>query len=769
MTEKENDSLLCRYSYGRPGRKGQEGLSLVEIILVFAIIAILLSLTAVSLKSSVQREGPRAMAHNVVADLRAARTEASRSGKLIAVCFPSDGKTNSFSQNALLRKGSQTGHVSKHLSYDQAYNGFIFVGTWPGASTQSFDVPGGWTASTSDELCIFFRPDGTAFSNDIPAVEGNYPLLVGSAFVTGGSGASATVTAVSDPYSIWVSGSGNISLEEGTTPAGALPPTDIKPTPAVSNVTASPDDSPPEIVDIEFLPKGVPGADTVGIGQNYVDIHPDQKESERLEYGIATMLITASDKDGGPLYFDLKAIASSGERGNFTVSNETGAMDYIYDPATNSGKWQALVSWRPPPGAPEDTVYELQVTIRDEQGLTAFTASGAGLLPKFASLPPSRMVLHTTDDKLYLANIEGASTLKISIDGEPEYEPFFSPDGTRIYSKHRTPGGGLQIRVRNADGSGLKVLKEFSPAIVDANSEGGDIRIQFDPTYQYAAYKTNLRPGTFEAYEARQVPRARGRDVWRLFPANGGLPDDHSQMYELEVIHLNSGSPPITLDKEAYGKFYWDGESQHTMRFQSVTSHVLQDKYVIPTDDQRADGIGPYIGNLGRDEDPHNGLTLEGFPPTLNNASGTAVDATNQVFNLTEPAWFLDLLTPGVDLKRSSSPSSESITNSSIQGKPSWSADGLFVTYIEDTGPGTNQTLTVKEVLNPDFTLKSSPVTRYTFQGPNLSDAKLSPQGRWVFFIQNSKLYRAINSTGSTPVRISGKLGENVASIAVSQ
>jgi type II secretory pathway pseudopilin PulG len=772
VTERKNDCLLSRYAYGRPGRRGERGLSLVEIIMVFAIIAILLSITAISLKSTVQREGPKGMANNVVADLRAARTEASRSGKLVAICFPSDGKTNPFSQNAILRKGSQTGHISKSLSYDRAYNGYLFAGTWPGAETMSWEVPIGWSTATSDEFCIFFRPDGTAFSNDIPAVEGNYPLLVGSAFVANGTGTATSVAAVSDPYTIWVSGSGNISLEENTTPSGTLPPTDIEPNPATSSVTASPDDNPPVIEDIEFLPKGVPGSDTVGIGQNYVDIHPDQKETEenRLEYGIATMLITASDKDGGPLYFDLKAIASSGARGNFTVSNETGAMDYIYDPATNSGKWQALVSWRPPPGADEDTVYELQITIRDDKGLTAFTASGAGLLPKIASLPPSRMVLQTDDEQLYLSNIEGAATVKITEDDEPEYEPFFSPDGTRIYSKHRTPGGGLQIRVRNADGSGLKVLREFSPAIVAANStiiDGRrDIQIKFDPTYQYAAYKVNARVGHYEAYKAVQVRRTpRGRLIWELQPENGFIPEIH----ELEVLHLNSGTPPITVATDAFGDFYWDGEVDHTLRFQSATSHESIDQYVIPTRDQADDGIRRYIGNLGHNINTESGVTLSGFPPTTIPDHGVGVDATDQVFNLTEPDWFLDLPASGVDLRRSSSPSRHAVTGSNIVGKPSWSADGLFVTFIEDTGPGANRTITVKEVLNPDFSRKSTPETKYTFSGPNLTDAKLSPKGRWVFFIQNDKLYRAINSNGSTPVRISENLGKNIATIAVSQ
>lgn len=742
-------------------RRQSRGLSLVEIVLVFAILAILIGITAVSLKTSVKREGPRAMAHNLVADLRAARTEASRSGKLVAFCFPSEDKSNPFSQNALMRRGSQVGDPLRPLSYDRAYNGFIFAGTWPGATLSENEVPVGWALSTANEISIYFRPDGTAFSNDLPAVEGNYPLVVGSAFVADRSGPRSVATAVADPYTVWVSGSGNVSIEEGTTPAGPLPPTDIKPHPAPFGATEANKDSSPVIEDIKFLPEGIPGSDTVGLSQNYVDIHPDEKESERLEYGIATMLITASDRDGGPLYFDLHAIASSGERGKFTVSNETGAMDYIYDPAKDSGRWQAMVSWRPPPGAPEDTVYELQITIRDEEGNSAFTASGAGLLPRIANLPPSRMVIQTADRQLYMANIEGANTVKLTKDEEPEYEPFFSPDGTRIYSKHDTPAGGLQLRVRNADGSDLRVLREFSPAIVAANKVyGEEIDIRFDPTFHYAAYRFNIRQANYEAY---RVERLIKPVRYRLVPAFG----TPGEIYELEVLHLNGGLPPIRVASDAFGQFYWDGEADHTLRFKSRTSFKDLNHRVM-TDLPPGHPLGPYIPTPGFRTEDADGVTLEGFPPTTRPAMGVGVNATNQIFNLTEPDWFLETPEPGgINLMRTSMTSTHEVSNESIIGKPSWSADGLFVAYIRDTGSG--QEIVVKEVLNSDFTRKSSPVVKYTYGTSGVSSVKLSPKGRWIFFIRGNKLYRAINSSGSTPVEISSSLGKDIAAFAVSQ
>jgi len=750
--------------FHRPRSARHRGLSLVEIVLVMSLMAILLGVTAVSLRSSVEREGPRGMAHNLLADLRATRTEASRSGKLVAICFPSEAKSNPFSQNALVRKGAQTGDVLKTLSYDKAYDGYIFAGTWPGASLSSTEVPVGWSTATSNEICIYFRPDGSAFSNDLPAVEGSYALVVGSAFVADRAGTRSTATAVGDPYTIWISGSGNVSIEEGTTPMGLLPPTDLRPHPAPFTAAPATKTQAPKIEDIKFLPEGIPGSDTVGLNQNYVDIHPDQKESasERLEYGIATMLVTASDKDGGPLYFDLHAIASSGERGKFTVSNETGAMDFIYDPATDTEKWQTLISWRPPPGAPQDTVYELQITVRDEEGHSDFTASGAGLLPRIANLPPSRMVIQTSDRQLYMANIEGSNTVKLTEDEVPEYEPFFSPDGTRIYSKHDTPAGGLQLRVRNADGSGLKVLREFSPAVVAANrAVDGEIDIRFDPTYHYAAYRINIRESEYEAHTLVNLGSSRFPNwILRYTPGRPG------QIYELEVLHLNGAIPPINVATDAYGSFFWDGESEHTLRFKSRTSYRKLGFFSEPSPIAAAFGIGRYHPVPGYQENPDNGVTMEGFPPTTTPALGVSVDATNQIFNLTEPNWFLETPNPGINLRRTSAGSTHPITNANVIGQPTWSADGLFVAYVENKG--TTQEIVVKEVLNPDFSVKA-PETRYTYSTTGVSSVKLSPEGRWVFFIRGKKLFRAINASGSTPVEISSSLGKEIASFAVSQ
>lgn len=732
------------------------GLSLAETLVVVALVAILLGITAVSLKSTVSHEGPREMAHSLVADLRFARSEANRSGKLVAYCLPSEGRTNRFSRNAILRRGSQRGHVQKVIPYDQAFNGSIFVGEWPGSALSAERVPVGWETATTDEYCIFFRPDGTAFSNSIPALDGNFPLVVGSKFTPSGG----TLAGVVDPHTVWVSGSGNVSLEENKTPTGVLlPPTGTEPTVATLNLSREPSELSPKIESVKFLPEGIPGQDTVGLGQNYVNIHPDQKEaaSKHLEYGIATMKVVASDPDGGPLYFDLSAIATDGDGGNFTVSNETGAMDYIYDPRTDQGHWQALISWRPPPGAPEDAVYELQFTVRDEEGNTDTTVSGAGLLPRFATLPPAQMVLQSTDRQLYLANIEGANSLKITKDEEPEYDPFFSPDGTRIYSMHDTPGGGLQLRVRNSDGTGMRILRDFPPNVVDGNR---DLNIKFDPTYSYAAYIFNKRPAHYPAWKPELVSFGR-TSRWMLLPDNGSIPE----VFELEVIHLNSGTSPVSIAREAYGDFFWDGESEHTLQYSSSYRHRDPQDLITPTDAQRAHGIRPYIGNKGHTATDKTSV-LDGFPPIAREVTRrVGLNATDLIFNPPQREWYLQNQ-PALELRGTVSPGSHQIDSSQVRNA-SWSSDGRFAAYVTPDGE-----VTVKEVLQPDSSNVLQPVSprvSFSTSGGNASLVRLSPTGRWVFFLRNGDLYRAINANGATPVKVSQKLGKKIESFAVSQ
>lgn len=738
----------------------RRGFSLLELVFGLAIAAILLGMVSISLKDSIKQEGPRALAYTVASDIKAARAEAKQSGKLVAYCLPSDGKTNSFAGTAVVRRGQQRGHILRTLGYDGGYTGYIFSGMWPGATRESHDLTVGWENSTDQEMAIFFRPDGTAFSPDVPSIDGNYPLVVGSRFEAVSGGPGGQLQAVENPHTIWVSQAGTVTVDEKMLPVGTLPVGGDQPTVAsIDYLSRAPSPSAPEIIDIKFLPEKLVGLDSVGMGQNYVNVHADQKDTERLEYGIATMLIQARDLDGGPVYYRLEAFASRGKEGNFSVSDKTGTMNYVYDEDTHRYSWQALVSWRPPPAAVEDTEYELQVTVFDEEGRSDTTSSGAGLIPVISTLAPVRMVMAAQDGQLYLANLEGGSTIRLTDPGQAEHDPFFSLDGGRIYSFHDTPGGGQQFRVRNADGSrNYRILRNFSADVTRT--------LKYDPTYQYVAY---IDPGSTRTYSYPfkvavwiETDPDTGDGYWTL--TNGG---SSRTGQKLEVLHMLADEPPITITerRDPAQPFFWDARQKHVLVY---TEHFEKEARADGEDPTRPgrSALGPYIHDPGWDEGT-GAKRLVGFPPRREDASAAnALRADNRSYNPASDKWFLYV--EGGQLRlgdRTDETFSRVVHNGAIVGKPTWSSGGTHIAYVADLGGGSREVVS-KQILNDDLEVTSFQ-TRFTYEARNLSHAQLAPTAKWVFFLENGELFRAVNAQGASKVNLTENLGKRLDSYVV--
>jgi len=488
------------------------------------------------------------------------------------------------------------------------------------------------------------------------------------------------------------------------------------------------------------------------MGQNYVNVHPDQKETDRLEYGIATLHIKATDRDGGPVYYQLQARSSADDNGNFSISDDSGAMAYVYDEEDGLYYWQALVSWRPPPGAAEDTEYELKVTVRDEQGLTDSTVSGAGLLPVINTLAPVRMVMETQSKELYLSNIEGGSLVELTVPGEPEERAFFSPDGSRIYSFYKPTGGGEQFRVRNADGSRAhRVLRNFAAGI----------DLKYDPTYQYVAY---LDPGSnitkdYPYKEPKFVPR-RGRPNWILEDKVG-----RKTAKRLEVLHLLADDPPITVSTTANPdtRIYWDARNKHTLVYDQFETK----SQITSTPRGSSQVLGPYVPSPGY-QNFTRASQLTGYPPQLGTIDpDKTVDASSRSYNPAEERWYVYVDGTTLWLEDRNEPSKRvSLDSGSFLGEVNWASNGQQVVYVKRQGASNK--VVVKHVLEPDLTLRSRITTRFEYSAPGLHNAQLAPTGKWVFFLEGTKLYRAVNSRGASKVNLSENLGKSLDSYVVS-
>lgn len=753
------------------GNRYKRGFSLVEVIFTLLLVAILLGLTGVTLRSGVDKEGSRGLAYTLASDLRAARTEALRSGKLVAVCFPSNGKTNSISRSAILRKGQQRGHISRLLSYGNEYDAYIFTGKWSGAAVSTHELPDSWPVSTKNETAIMFTPDGHAFSNDIAALDGNYPIVVGTSFQGELSGPNGTLSAALNPHTVWVSAAGSISVEERKLPVGTLPVGRSELVAAEPDLSKEPSPKSPVVENVKFYPEKVDGLDTAYIGQNFVNIHPNQKDGAYLEYGMATIDLRATDGDGGPLTYTLEAKASGDEKGEFTVSNLKGQMEYIFDEDRNKYLWHALISWRPPPDSPANLVYQLAVTVQDPEGNFVVIDSGAGLLPKITSLPPTRMVVCTGNKELYLANLDGKNEIHLNKSGK-EYRPLFSADGSRLYSFHDPAPQKRQLRSRPADGStGFQMLASYDTE--------GTSKVQIDPTSTLATITNGIGKIDYPYDVIEHV-------IHTSTDSDGNTTSYHAGCYrktitginlvetfKIDVVNLLTNERREVTDRSWEKKVEWSDEIKHNFSFEKIEIAPLVK--VGPV----CEGVDP--NTLYR---PHpayvvetNYRKVEGYPSQVVTGQVFTNHSQGRVYNPANPNWFIQVDKDDskvLQLGRVSPSSLSTLYTASAPIEndqetrlmPAWSADGQWVAFVVKAGG--SSTAVAMRALNSGYTSVGSPSPSFTYSGGGVSSAQLGPEGQWVYFLQNNKIMRADNKASAAPVDISSHFAGGVSSYVLS-
>lgn len=734
---------------------GLGGYTVIELILAVALLGILLGMTTVGMRTTVSKEGPRGLAYALASEMRSARAEAQKSGRYVAVCFPSDGKTVPFSRSAVLRRGDQRGDVWRTLNFDSEFQATIFAGRWsdePVASDSA--LPSAWDTSTRDEIAIFFRPDGTAFSNDLRTREGGLPIVVASGFIGGsGSGAESTLTGASNPQTIWVSTSGTVRVEPNTVPNGVLPVGESDVRVARLNLRNASESS-PEIRSAVLHPKPVDTEEGTGVAQSFVQIHPFQKDNEQLEYGLVTIEVEATDSDGGPLTYVLSADVTRGgetDSGAFSVPDLKGKMRFVYDPKARQHRWKATVSWRPPPGAPVKTQYNLTLRVTDPEGNEAIASTETELLPKIVSLPPARVAMATAEGRIYLTNLDGGNHAQITRDGS-EKLPFFSRDGSRIFSFHPVSGSTHELRSRAANSS-----SDFVPL---ANFEGNPEDVWMDPTSCYAVLLGGTRVELYPWGYAHLVSTGGGGS-----DGDGGSPryelrqSDGSQrpqtLQTLLIVNLMTGRQIEVADNAVVGSFEWAANQHGFFTYQQILANPAVPLRVLP---------GSYPRPPGFDEDyPRATKFLAWDPFTAVNSSLRVQSAKNRRYNPANPDWYATV--DGTDLVVRSHSTSVSLTvasgtfeaNPYGERNPSWSANGQHLAYVHTAGGATM--VKASRIFNDTGTALATPEQTYASEQSGASLAQLDPEGEWIYYLRNAHVFRAsVLNPRRDPVEISKEI-----------
>jgi prepilin-type N-terminal cleavage/methylation domain-containing protein len=740
-------------------RRARKGFTLIETLMVVALLGILFALTSVQLRSSIEKEGPKGLAYTIVSELRSARAEAQRSGQMVGVCFASDAKTKSLCHSAYVRRGAQRGRVWKTLNFESEFQGLIFLGSWPTAVAENEQLPPGWIDSTRDEIAVVFRPDGSAVCNDLPHVDGRTPIVVGSLFAGNFSGPTGVVTGAVNPQTIWVSSSGSISITPNSVPVDTLPATGV----ASPIATLKPDitaNSVPKIVKATLLPEMVDPVLGSGIGQTFLQLHPYQKDGDNVEYGLASLEVAATDDDGGPLSYSLLAevVSGSSGKGSFSVPRQEGSMKFVRDPKTGQYIWRAIVSWRPPPGAPVGTVYNLKFLVQDPEGNVAEASSDTRLLPTMTSLLPARIVMETDIHQLYLTNLDGGGRV-LTNPKEAETFPFFGKDGSMLYSFFDRVASA-DLRSRPADGT--LVFEKLSTLT------GGPDKAWIDPTNNFAMVLGGSSTLTFPWGDEIVSSSGGGGGSTATGGGSGG-----STTYTLStgsnsvptqtvyIVNLATGAilavPDIKPDS-----FFWAAGRAGVFGYTSV----------LPRPPVATVRFGPQIPPPGYQD---NGEVREIAvnPMAAAPAPGPAASAAMLRYNPSDTDWYASGVGGRLSVGRHSTGQQIPVSSGPIEfvdkgsRRPSWSADGQHLSLIES--PGAGAVVKSYRVFDDRGNPIIPPQKTFEMPVPYATRAQVDPKGEWVYYLKGGEVVRSVNGNPSPrTVLVSKPIGAPVIDYAIS-
>lgn len=731
-------------------RKPTRGISLVEIMVVLVLLSSVSLSLMLNTRSSTERIQSQGLARALTEEIRAARAFATQEQTDVVLVFPSatgGGACRSFR----VYQGEDSLQPLKTFGFDEDHESVIFLGTWP--ATGSWD-----TASTlppghdfpPNRNILMFRPDGSAVSN-LPRLNGAYCLLVANALeFSSGEGTLGQLTAVKNPNTVLVRPTGSVQQGDRLHLAsGVLPGTDNRPVVLSLSGESVPTPYDPVINKISFSPRSASVDGRSGMGKTFIDIHPVSSGHRAKEYGMATIEVEATDRDGGPLYLEVEVTPSEGKAGTLASEGPV-RMEFL------NGRWRGAVGWRPPAEAAPDIKYLFNVTVTDRLGRTTNAASDASVLPVLTTLADNRLAVESSDGAIYLSNLEGGELVRITPNGVQESRPMWSGDGTKLYVF--ASGGGGQSLVRyNADGTERVTVTSFP-----ADAEG----FQLDISGMYIGYVYGTRSNTYETWDGENLP-----EQTKVTTSN------------LSVLHVSNGEHrSVSSDVTSGFSFlpYEHGLIQYQYLVVGSAEGPLFDEEGL-----EVEGETTTYTEIGSDYDI---LKLKGLAPDLLPGEEPRVKATRASFNPYEPTFFVG---PGNSILGTPKDTEDGqklyLYQNTAEGwknvaplesgggklaePPTWSANGEWVAYILENDSG--KRLFVHNVTLPieGKSLKVSEPKVMSFSS-EVTGVVPTPGGEAVLYIVEdsggSKLMSLRTSGDAKPIQIGRDL-PGVASYAVTQ
>lgn len=470
------------------------------------IVLVVIGLSLQAIKPGPAKTAPKALAMAVADELRGARQLAIRSGHPVAIGLPANGGSRVASSLYRL-EGWNVPHVSWSIGYSGDYPNLGFAAASWSPSTGTFALGGtpppiskfagfdlnNWIPTQYAADSIFcFTPDGGIITNNLPAMDDRYTIVVAGALTTSGTAA----TGGDEPAVVYIDNAGGVEVNAGTRgttlPAGGA-----------LNTSA------PRLRD-----------DMTSQAQVYLGdivVRPDPGAATSDGFCVpgqhVTLELFAFDTEGRQLFAKWDQTNSSGgDLGTFSfpdsqsttaaLQGELERMEFIDEipsyvnfPGTTTpigGCFRGRWTWTVPITSQPGDQYTLTAAVRDSRGLvnilnpapTAFVTEVA---------PQGRLIVErfnavTGLTELVRMNPDGTGETVLTAPNMEEKIPTLDRAGTKLAFLQRENGGQWAVKVRPLNGGQETTIAAAGTAVGEYTS------VSISPDGAWVSYRDNHGP-----------------------------------------------------------------------------------------------------------------------------------------------------------------------------------------------------------------------------------------------------------------------------------
>ena len=481
-----------------------KGFSLMELMMAIVIALMAVGLGLKGLTKARTSGNSVGLATAVGAEFRYAREKAIAGGSPVAVVIPA-----STSRSLFWLEGTTDPVVTRTTNYEGDYpTGALTVATYPGPTYQkNATMPGfkssAWTnqldswlpSEYKNDFVFLFTPNGSVISNDLPAFDGGYSVIVSTGAEVSATGAPGSgpewvsgdgvyyqLNSAGEPVTVNLTLSGAVEVRKGLlgwngvgvnnqgapqAPAAKPPSPEVDYTPKAPSIIFSRITPPAEEVDgqmVHVLDKG--------------------------EY--LTLEVFAQSGDGKPIFaaWNDVPVTKGGDadfKGRFSVPNGDPERMEFYpefdvddDGSMEENVWRSVWTWTPPKDAEAGDRYRLNADVSDAK--KSFSATIPNIPPVDVA-PPGEIVferMHGGRWHLFTMWADGSRVKRLTEGPHNHRCASATADGKFIAYER----DGNEVWVMNSDKSGaFKVANGTVPTISPTGSAiaymvGGSLTIK---------------------------------------------------------------------------------------------------------------------------------------------------------------------------------------------------------------------------------------------------------------------------------------------------